>query len=213
LALRAGTKVLLPDKIFLPDQSQPQPSETGTPAAEINGQHSHGWPVEDSCTACLGAEARTLAPAPDKILLPEQPQPPPSEIGKPAAGRKGRHFGGRRRGKGSRSAWLTTRCTPAFRESVVTAARDAGMEISDYMHARLGDTSRRLRSGTDVDALRKILAQMGKLGSNLNQLAHHLNSCEGRELDDELRAMRADHAAALAKLHAVCAVIMTALGV
>ena len=97
--------------------------------------------------------------------------------------------------------------------SVVTAARDAGMEISDYMHARLGDTSRRLRSGTDVDALRKILAQMGKQGSNLNQLAHHLNSCEGREFDDELRAMRADHEAALAEHHAVCTAIMTALGV
>jgi hypothetical protein len=53
------------------------------------------------------------------------------------------------------------------------------MQISDYMHARLGDTSRRLRCGSDIDALRKILAQMGKQGSNLNQLTHHLNSCEG----------------------------------
>jgi hypothetical protein len=165
--------------------------------------------------ARLGAEAVTQVALPEKIYLADHSRPiaPANEVG--ATGQKGRHFGGRRV-EHPRSDWLTTRCTPAFREAVVAAAAASGMELADYVRARLSDDRyepRRKRGGPDTDALRRILAQMGKQGSNLNQLAHHLNSCEGREFEDEVRAMRADHEAALAEHHAVCAAIMTALGV
>jgi Bacterial mobilisation protein (MobC) len=45
--------------------------------------------------------------------------------------------------------------------------------------------------------LRQIQAQQGKRGSNLNQIAHHLNSCDFRELAEEVVAMRSDLEAAL----------------
>lgn len=165
--------------------------------------------------ARLGAEAHTRVPLPDRIFLPDLSLPPPAETGQQAPGKKGRHFGGRRVDNPC-SAWLTTRCTPAFREAVLAAARDAGMEISDYVHARLGDNSRKPRahrSGHDIELLRQILAQMGKRGSNLNQIAYHLNSCDFRDTADELLAMQADHAAALAEHQEVCAAIKKALGV
>lgn len=166
--------------------------------------------------ARLGAPAETRIPLPDKIFLSDKSQSFAAAVSETGAiGRKGRHFGGRRV-EHLRSAWLTTRCTPSFHDAVKAAAATAGMELADYMHMRLSDERyepRRRSGGADIDVLRKILAQMGKQGSNLNQLAHHLNSCEGRELEDEVRAMRADHEAALAEHHAVCAAIMTALGV
>jgi hypothetical protein len=165
--------------------------------------------------ARLGAEAETRTPIPEKIFLPDQSQQPAAMSEAGATGGKGRHFGGRRADH-PRSAWLTTRCTPAFRVAVENAAQAAGMTLADYVHARLSDdryVPRRKSGGPGIDALRQILAQMGKRGANLNQIAHHLNSCEGRELEDEVRAMRADHEAALAEHHAVCAAIMTALGV
>jgi hypothetical protein len=165
--------------------------------------------------ARLGAEAETRTPIPEKIFLSDQSQQPAATSEAGATGRKGRHFGGRRV-EYPRSAWISARCTPAFRRAVKAAAATAGMELTDYVHARLSDDRYeplRKSAGPDIEALRKILAQMGKQGSNLNQLAHHLNSCEGRELEDEVRAMRAAHDVALAEHHAVCAAIMTALGV
>jgi hypothetical protein len=166
--------------------------------------------------ARLGAPAETRVPLPDKIFLSDRSQSFAAAVSETGAtGRKGLHFGGRQF-EHPRSAWLTTRCTPAFRDTVMAAAETAGMKLADYVHARLSDDRyepRRKSGGPDIDALRKILAQMGKQGSNLNQLAHHLNSYEGREFEDEVRAMRADHEAALAEHHAVCAAIMTALGV
>jgi hypothetical protein len=164
--------------------------------------------------ARIGALAETRVPLPDKIFLPDQSQSLAVIEGR-APGGKGRHFGGRRVEQ-PRSAWLSTRCTPAFRATVEDAAHAAGMTLADFVHVRLSGSHyepRRKTGGADTDALRKILAQMGKQGSNLNQLAHHLNSCEGREFDDAVRAMCADHEVALAEHHAVCAAIMTALGV
>jgi hypothetical protein len=165
--------------------------------------------------ARLDAQAETRTPLPDKIYLPDQSQPSVStvsEIG--AAGKKGRHFGGRRV-ETPRSLRLDLRVTEDQSRALRVAAQNAGMSLTAFLCWRAlgGDRPGPRLKGADVDMLRKLLAQMGKRGSNLNQLAHHLNSCEGRELEDEVQGMRADHAAALAEHHAVCTAIMTALGV
>ena len=60
--------------------------------------------------------------------------------------------------------------------------------------------------------LAKVLAQMGKAGSNLNQIAHRLNEYDFEGIP-ELQAMQAEHETVLAEHRAVCAAILTALGI
>jgi hypothetical protein len=165
--------------------------------------------------ARLDAQAETRIPLPDKILLPDQSQSSTAvDTETLAAGGKGRHFGGRRV-ETPRSARLDLRVTEDEDRALRVAAQNAGMSVTSFLCWRAlgGERPGPRLKGADIDMLRKLLAQMGKRGSNLNQLAHHLNSCEGRELEDQVQGMRADHAAALAEHHAVCAAIMTALGV
>jgi hypothetical protein len=164
--------------------------------------------------ARLGAEAETRAPIPEKIFLSDQSQQLAATSEAGATGRNGRHFGGRRV-ETPRSLRLDLRVTADQSAALRAAAQEAGMSLTAYICWRAlgGERPAPLLRGAEVDALRKILAQMGKQGGNLNQLAHHLNSCDMREVDDALMAMRADHEAALAEHHAVCAALMTALGV
>jgi hypothetical protein len=164
--------------------------------------------------ARLGAEAETRALVSETIFLPDQSQPPAVTTEAGAHGRNGRHFGGRRV-ETPRNLRLDLRVTHDQSRALRIAAQDAGMSLTSFLCWRAlgGERPGPRLQGVDVDMLRKLLAQMGKQGSNLNQLAHRLNSCEGREFEDEVRAMRADHEAALAEHHAVCAAIMTALGV
>jgi hypothetical protein len=120
-------------------------------------------------------EAR--ADIPTIICLPDLSQPEPEP---PVAKKKGTHFG-KRRVADPRSAWLTTRCTPAFRDAAIAAAKEAGLSLADYVHTRLGGKPgprARRTPAADVVLLAKLLAEMGKSGSNLNQIAYHLNSGE-----------------------------------
>ena len=163
--------------------------------------------------ARLGAEAQPRIPLPDKIYLPDQSQVPMPAADAPAAGKKGRHLGGRRvdTPRSERRELRLTRDEAAALEAAALAAR---MTVTSYICWRtFGEPPARPASGPDVEVLRKILAQMGKRGSNLNQIAHHLNSCDFRDTANELGAMQADHMAALEEHREVCRAIMQALGV
>ena len=59
--------------------------------------------------------------------------------------------------------------------------------------------------------LAKVLAQMGKTGGNLNQIAHRLNEYDFEGIP-ELQAMCAEHEEALAQHREVCEAILAALG-
>lgn len=154
----------------------------------------------------IAPEAR--AADPDIIYLPDQSQPTAEQSAAPVRhGRKGQHLGPRRVAD-PRSAWLTTRCTPAFREAAIAAAREAGLSLADYVHIRLGGKAgprARRNPGPDVLVLAKLLAELGKSGSNLNQIAYQLNSGETVELPEL--------AEAIAEHRAVAEAIMRALGV
>jgi hypothetical protein len=159
--------------------------------------------TDDALPATAEAETGELLAV---IHAPDQsPRPVP---------KRGRHFGPRPV-KDPRSAWLTTRCTPEFRASVIAAAEQAGLSVADYMHSRLGGKPgprARRNPGADVVLLAKVLAQMGRAGSNLNQIAHRLNEYDFDGIP-QLLAMRAEHDEALAEHRAVCEAILTALGV
>jgi hypothetical protein len=159
--------------------------------------------IEEAPTVATEAEADEL---PAVIYLPDQSQP--------LKRKRGRHFGPRPV-KDPRSAWLTTRCTPEFRASVIAAAAETGLSLADYLHSRLGGQPgprARRNPGADVVLLAKVLAQMGKSGSNLNQIAHRLNEYDFEGIP-ELQAMQAEHEDVVAQHRAVCEAILTALGV
>jgi Bacterial mobilisation protein (MobC) len=85
----------------------------------------------------------------------------------------------RRRVKDPRDAWLpATRCTKEQREQADAEAERAGMSLNAFMRWRMFGTPgpRSQRNPSEATkVLAQILAQMGKRGSNLNQIAHRLN--------------------------------------
>ncbi len=98
------------------------------------------------------------------------------------------------------------RCTPAEYAQLEAAAERAGLTIGAFMRAQcLGTAGPRAARRPPVEraALAQLLAQLGKCGSNLNQIARVLNS--GGEEPAELPA-------AIADFRTVCADIMRALG-
>jgi hypothetical protein len=140
----------------------------------------------------LRAEPQPATEAPAVVPPPGLSQPSPVT-------RKGRHFGPRPVDD-PRTAWLSTRCTPTFRAIVVAAAKDAGLSLADHVHTRLGGSPgprARRNPGPDTVLLAKVLAELGKSGSNLNQIAYQLNLGEDAELP-ELRETLTEHRAAVA---------------
>jgi hypothetical protein len=106
---------------------------------------------------------------PDVIYLPDRSQPlsPPRLPGR------------RARVPDPRTARFDVRCTPGFRARVEADARAAGLSVSGFVCARLGDRPSpraRRNAPTDHAALVKLLAELGKIGSNHNQLARIFNS-------------------------------------
>ena len=86
-----------------------------------------------------------------------------------------------------------------------TAANDAGLSVSALIcRQTLGNAGPRARRrpAPDMAMLAQLLAQLGKLGGNLNQIAHRMNEYDfGGER--ELMEMRAEHRAILAQHRAL----------
>jgi hypothetical protein len=114
----------------------------------------------------------------------------------------------RRRVADPRDAWLPpTRVTPALRDKVIAEASAAGLSLGAYMRARLDGTPgprAKRNPSADMVLLAQLLGHCGKVGSNLNQIAYHLNS------DGEVETSELD--AAIVEIRAVSAAIMRALG-
>lgn len=76
------------------------------------------------------------------------------------------------------------RCTPAEKARLVTRAHDAGVSISTLMREALGlvDTRRRRPMPKADPAL---LRELGRIGGNLNQVAHwlHIANAPGSHTD------------------------------
>jgi hypothetical protein len=107
----------------------------------------------------------------------------------------------RRRVADPRCAWLPpTRVSPALRDKVIAEATEEGLSLGAFIRARLdgspGPRAKR-NPGPDTVMLAKVLAELGKSGSNLNQIAHHLNMDEVAELPELREAVR-EHRIAVA---------------
>ena len=79
-----------------------------------------------------------------------------------------------------RTVRLEVRLTEAESATLEAQAQEAGATVSDYVRARaLGGRVVRSMATPERRHLIELLAQLGKLGSNLNQLAHHANATGG----------------------------------
>lgn len=152
------------------------------------------------------------AELPAVIHLPDLSQPvldtPERKTRRRGGKAPGRHFGPRPV-EDALDAWLPPiRCTAAQRAATVSDAERAGVSVNAFIRQRLygsaGPRAQR-KPGADIVLMAKVLAELGKSGSNLNQIAYHLNLGEEAHMP-ELRAVIAEHRAAVA-------MIMAALGV
>lgn len=81
-----------------------------------------------------------------------------------------------------RNKLLQIRMTEAELAQIDTAARDAGLTAPSYARAQLFDQPApraRRRPSVEAEQVGRLLGELGKIGSNLNQIAHHLNAGRG----------------------------------
>jgi hypothetical protein len=171
-------------------------------------------------------EAPPAAQAPAIIELPPPaaivPDERPAQSRRSGA-RKGRHYG-KRPVADPRTARFDVRCTPAFHAKVQGGAEAAGLSLSAFVCAQLGDTPgpRVHRNPTELtEAVAQLAAQMGKPGGNLNQGSRALNQIrlaaviDGTDRDrlaDMLDDMAELHRQAIAEHRECLAAVMRLLG-
>lgn len=107
---------------------------------------------------------------------------------KPPASVRRNTGGARAKASGSEARQLTEvvrfRASKVETTSMLAAANEANVSVSSYIRAKVLDgtpikrTRSRQRPVQDAELLVKLLGQLGKVGNNLNQIAHRLNSDE-----------------------------------
>ena len=76
------------------------------------------------------------------------------------------------------TARIAVNCTPAQKTAIMQKVDATGLSPSAMCLAVLLDVPlpKRRRPSVDATLLAKVLAELGKIGSNINQIAYHLNA-------------------------------------
>ena len=82
---------------------------------------------------------------------------------------------------------ITIRFTDLEYSIIETAARQTNMSLAAYVRTQVlkGQVHTKIEIFTDVPEIKKLLAEFGKIGSNLNQIAKYFN--QGGILSQEMR--------------------------
>lgn len=82
---------------------------------------------------------------------------------------------------------ITIRFTDLEYSIIETAARQTNMSLAAYVRTQVlkGQVHTKIEIVTDVPEIKKLLAEFGKIGSNLNQIAKYFNP--GGILSQEMR--------------------------
>ena len=82
---------------------------------------------------------------------------------------------------------VTIRLTDTEFSIIENAAEQAEMSISEYMRTQTmqGQVNARFEIVADVDEIKKLIGEFGKIGSNLNQIARYFN--QGGIISAEMR--------------------------
>lgn len=98
--------------------------------------------------------------------------------------------------KFKRSNVITLRLTEIEMATLDKACDNTGLSRSDYLRNLIMNNTPQIHFEVvaDMDILRKIVGEYGKIGSNLNQIAKHFNSGGERSLmiEDEIRQCISD---------------------
>ena len=88
---------------------------------------------------------------------------------------------------------LTLRVSEDLFNSIVNTARAANMSHGEYIRRLLKNRKVVIKQEViaDVPQLKKLIAEFGKIGSNLNQIAYHYNSGGVRSQEMYERVQRA----------------------
>lgn len=73
---------------------------------------------------------------------------------------------------------VNLRFTDTQYDIICKASKDTGLTISEYIRRQLmkGKVIAKYEIVADLPKLKKLIAEFGKIGSNLNQIARHFNS-------------------------------------
>lgn len=86
---------------------------------------------------------------------------------------------------------ITIRLTDTEFSIIENAAEQAEMSISEYIRTQTmeGQVNTRFEIVADVDQLKKLIGEFGKIGSNLNQIARYFNQggIISTEMKNEIR--------------------------
>ena len=82
---------------------------------------------------------------------------------------------------------ITIRFTDLEYSIIETAARQTNMSLAAYVRTQVlkGQVHTKIEIVTDVPEIKKLFAEFGKIGSNLNQIAKYFN--QGGILSQEMR--------------------------
>lgn len=77
----------------------------------------------------------------------------------------------------TRTQHINLRLTDTQYETIRRAAGQAGLSLSEYIRRQVlkGKVTAKYEIVADVPELKKLIAEFGKIGSNLNQIARHFN--------------------------------------
>ena len=106
---------------------------------------------------------------------------------------KGAPWRGRRRVDDAKTSFISVRCTAKERAKIDETATQAGLSIGAYLRSlALGSAGPRAvrRPPIERKELARLLGHLGKIGSNLNQLAYAFNRDRMVPELAELAAMR-----------------------
>jgi hypothetical protein len=115
---------------------------------------------------------------------------------------------GRRRVEDAKTSFISVRCTAGERVLIDEASAQAGLSVGAYLRTlALGKPGPRARRRPPIEraVLARLLGELGKIGSNINQIAHAYNGRGRVPALEELKALR-DEVGRIRKA------LMTALG-
>lgn len=127
-----------------------------------------------------------------------------TEAPPPTAQKRAAPWRGRKRAPDdAKDKFIVVRCTLAQRTAIEEAGRAAGYKVGPYLRTlALGSPGPRAvrRLPVEREHLARVLGEIGKLGSNVNQIAKWSNTEKSAPSSAELAQMRADIAAMRAEV-------------
>ena len=129
------------------------------------------------------------------IHLPYEPAPEaPAPVDNRTGTKAPRRFG-KRKLADARDAWVHVRCSASEHAAITSKAESAGLSVGAYLRTlAIGTAGPRAirRPPVEREELARLLGEIGKLGSNVNQIARVVNTTGDKRAEHDLGAIAGD---------------------